>query len=407
MPNAFRNLALSQSLSSLGDILYTLSLVTLLYRETGSATAAALFPLFRVAGLALGGSIAPLGMARGRTRLSRILTLCLTAQSAGLALLVCYVGSASELPAVAGLVAFVLALSVLEGIAGPVRSTLLPAIVPAEGLTKANALLSVALETCSLAAWGLGAALGLWIGNDRLLLVGLALQAVAIVPSLRIREPKRDVVPKQAGSRRGALYGWKLFVRKPTLRAVLWIDGCEGVFGAVFAGAFLLAYAQQQLHVGDEWWGWINGAYMAGIIVSGLIASRVFRFGRDGAARRLFLGTIVFAGLTLAFAYATAPWLAMAVVVLMGLAYSFKELAVRIVLQTSAPQEELPYVFSTHATLVSVLFGLSLLLCGWISDTFGIRTLYVCAGIAYVVAAFGAVGLKEKHGTDDGSMQME
>lgn len=402
MPKAFRYLAFSRSLSSLGDILYTLSLVTLLYRETGSATVAALFPLFRVAGLALGGLAAPLWMARGKSPLGRILTVCLAAQSAGLALLVAYVGSASELPAVAGLVAFVLALSVLEGIAGPVRSTLLPSIVPADGLTRANALLSVSLETCSLAAWGLGAALGLWIGNDRLLLVALALQVAAVAPSVRVREPKCVAVAEHAASRRSALYGWQLFVRRPTLRAVLWIDGCEGVFSAVFAGAFLLAYAQSLLHVGDEWWGWINGAYMAGIICSGLIANRVFRFGRAGAARRLFVGTIVFAGLTLAFAYVTTPWLAMIVVVLMGLAYSFKELAVRIVLQTSAPQEELPYVFSTHATLVSVLFGLSLLLCGWVSDTFGIQTLYVCAGIAYVVAAFGALGLKEKRDADGG-----
>ena len=399
MPKAFRDLALSQSLSSLGDILYTLSLVTLMYRETGSATVAALFPLFRVAGLALGGLAAPLWMARGNSRLSRILTLCLAAQSAGLAFLVAYVDSADEMPAVAGLVAFVLALSVLEGIAGPVRSTLLPAIVPANGLTRANALLSVALETSSLAGWGLGAALGLWIGNERLLLVGLLLQVVAIVPSFRIREPKRAAVTDRALPRGGVLYGWKLFIRRPTLRAVLWIDGWEGVFSAVFAGAFLLAYAHSQLHVGDEWWGWINGGYMAGIICSGLLASRLFKFGRAGADRRLFIGTMAFAGLTLAFAYVTIPSLAMAVVVLMGLAYSFKELAVRIILQTSAPREELPYVFSTHATLVSVLFGLSLLLCGWVSDTFGIQTLYVCAAIAYVVAAFGAVGLRERRET--------
>jgi DHA3 family macrolide efflux protein-like MFS transporter len=223
--NRFRLLLSGQAMSSLGDILYILALVTTLYRQSGSAAVAALFPLLRVIGMTLGSFGAPLVL--GKFRLARLLAGCLLLQTAGLTALALYL-NATESPRVEGLTAVVFVLSLLEGVAAPVRSSLLPRIVEKDKLLKANGTLGAVIETCSLAGWTFGAivivqagaAPSLWASAFLLLLSGMA--------AMGIWEAIPAPLPAISGETgKSLLAGWRTILRVPTLRLVLWMSGKE------------------------------------------------------------------------------------------------------------------------------------------------------------------------------------
>jgi MFS transporter, DHA3 family, macrolide efflux protein len=405
----FRYLLASQSVSVLGDILYIVSLVSFLYGLSGSASVAALFPLCRVIGLAIGGLLAPTFLARRRNSLKSALTMSILAQSGGLASLASYAMASGEEPFLPAIVGFVLALSFLEGVAVPARATLLPRIVAENRLVQANGLLSAVLDSCSLVAWAFGALIASWAGIGSTLLISACMQFIAFLFSLRIGLAEEDAanqIDHRLEEKRGLLYGWKLFLRVPKLRSVGWTEFWEGTFGAVFAGAFLLVYTKEALGAGEQWWGWLNGAYSAGLIGCSLLLGRFFKQNEAGIAKMLIVGVAAFSALTFWFSFSTKPIWALFIVTLMGIAYALKGLGIRTAIQTSVSPDQLPFVFSAHSTLISVMFGASLLLCGWLSDAYGIRILYVCAGSAFAVALPGALALLRSRNSPRADVEM-
>jgi DHA3 family macrolide efflux protein-like MFS transporter len=384
----YRLLLSGQALSTLGDILYILALVTTLYRQSGSAAVAALFPLLRVIGMAAGGFAAPLLL--GRLPLGLLLAVCLFGQTAGMAGLALYL-QADASPGIGTLTAVVFVLSLLEGIAGPARSSLLPQTVTQGDLLKANGTLGAVTEVCSLAGWafgaiavsGWGAAPSLWGSSALLLASGCA--------AVMMRVPQKEGTREENGDTSAPLLtGWKTLFRIPALRLVLWMDVWEGIFASAFAGALLLVFAQEQLQVGETWWGWMNGAYCLGLILAN---AAIGRFVTDTAVRLpllLFAGAAGMALFVGVFSFTLHPGIALAVMLLIGLADSARGLAGRTLVQLAAPARELPSVFAAHSALIAALYGLSLLLTGWMADRYGIRTIYIGAAVCYIIAFLGA-----------------
>ncbi|MDB4867230.1 MAG: transporter [Cohnella sp.] len=387
--NRFRYLLSGQAFSTLGDILYILALVTTLYRQSGSAAVAALFPLLRVIGITVGGFGAPLVLMR--FRLSSLLAFCLLVQACGLAALALYVRAAAGHPQVRWLTVTVFVLSVLEGVAGPARSSLLPRMVDKDQLMKANGTLGALTETCSLAGWAFGAIVvsvwgngpSLWMAAFLLLLGG----ASALLLRESAAEPSRNESDRNGQS---LLQGWKVFLRLPPLRLVLWMDFWGGLFAAAFAGALLLVFAEQRLHAGEVWWGWMNGAYCAGLIVANWGIGRFLPNAENKLAVLLLIGSAGMAVSVFCFSLAVHPEIALAVMLLIGISESAKGLAATTLLQLATPDEEMPSVFAAQTTLIAALFGISLLLAGWLADRYGIQTIYIGAAVCYTMSFIGA-----------------
>lgn len=396
--NRFRLLLSGQALSTLGDILYILALVTTLYRQSGSAAVAALFPLLRVIGMTAGSLGAPLVL--GTFRLSGLLTGCLLGQAGGLAALAVYLEVAGMGSAHPGwLTSGVFLLSVLEGIAGPARSALLPRMVEKERLLKANGALGAVIETCSLAGWTFGAIVVAQTGADISLWTSAALLLMSGAAAIVMGEPpvgSAESAPQShepAGERRGKLLlaGWRTLLSVPALRLVVWMDVWEGLFASAFAGALLLVFAERQLHVGETWWGWMNGAFCAGLIVANLIIGKTMKDVRGRLPLLLLAGGIGLAASVTGFAFTVWPLAALAVMLLIGIAESAKGLASRTLLQLATPLPDMPSVFAAQSAIVTSLYGVSLLLTGWLADRYGIQVIYVCAAAGYGISVLGAL----------------
>ncbi|TJY42801.1 MFS transporter [Cohnella pontilimi] len=381
-----------QACSTLGDILYILALVTTLYRQTGSAAVAALFPLLRVIGMSTGSFGAPLVLRR--YRLSRLLAFCLLVQCCGLALLALYLGTFAGRAQVEWLTSAVLVLSVLEGVAGPARSSLVPRIVENDELLKANGTLGAVSQACSLAGWAGGAIAVSALGSAASLWVAALLLLFAGVSSLLIREEsgfEASEEEEEAGGAKSLLQGWKMFLRVPSLRLLLWMDVWGGLLSAAFAGALLLVFAEQQLGVGEVWWGWMNGAFCAGLIAANWGIGQFVQDARRKLAFLLLAGSGGLALSVLIFSFTVHPEMALAVMVVIGFAESAAGLAGTTMIQFAAPKREMPSVFAARTTLISVLFGVSLLVAGWLADRYGIQMIYIGASVCYAISFLGAV----------------
>ncbi|MBW5448292.1 hypothetical protein GE107_19800 [Cohnella sp. CFH 77786] len=389
----FRLLLSGQALSTLGDILYILALVTTLYRQSGSAAVAALFPLLRVIGMTAGSLYAPLAL--GKFRLGALLAFCLLGQAGGLAALALYVEGAGPDARVEWLTGTVFALSVLGGIAGPARSSILPQIVEKTDLLKANGTLGAVVEACSLAGWafgavtvsGLGAVPSLWTSAVLLLAAGGAAVAMR-VPAAGTEDSAAWSDPGVA--RRSFLVGWRTLLRVPALRLVLWMDVWEGLFASAFAGALLLVFARERLHAGEMWWGWMNGAFCAGLILAN---AAIGKYAKDAAAKLTHLfwsGGAGMAVCVLAFSFSRHPGTALLFMLLIGIFESAKGLASRTLLQLASPVREMPNVFAAQSAVVTAVYGVSLLLTGWMADRYGIRVIYVGAAVCTGIAFLGA-----------------
>jgi DHA3 family macrolide efflux protein-like MFS transporter len=388
LTTSFHRLWLSQALSTLGDIWYILALVVTLYHLSGSATVTALYPLLRVAGMTVGSVAAPVIMRK--LRLNRLLTFSLGGQAVGLGLLTVYMLlMGKENPNIVILVGMVFLISILEGIAGPVRSSLVALTVPEGSLLKANSVLSGVVESCSLAGWAFGSITVSWFGASQVLSLSTLLLIGAWLSSLMIGEVKSSTYQTPSVSWVRSLQdGWRNYFTLPQLRVLLWMDIWEGLFRGAFAGALLLVFVNERLHVGEIWWGWMNGANLAGFVLISIVMSR-FTSEKWNLGVMLAIGSGCVAALTLGFSFSTSPLITLIVMFGIGASQAIKDLAERTSYQTSVPIAELPQVFAAQSSLTSLLYGVSLLLSGWIADTAGIQMLYIIASVGFGLSFLG------------------
>ncbi|SDS63653.1 Major Facilitator Superfamily protein [Paenibacillaceae bacterium GAS479] len=420
-PRMFRVMWAGQSISNLGDTLYLLAIVTMVYQLTGSAMFASLVPLARVVGQLICGVAAPLVMDRFQLTLLIKLSQLLQVVLFAFLIVVCRDMVESDIPTVLVLIAM---LSFTDGITTPVRNALIPQYVGRGELLRANGLMSTTDQIVMMSGWAAGGVIVAWLGASTVMLGTLGIYAVALLLTLQLREPatpkaaiaaaeqaeddiQRDdeisLLPggeqhirKEKGSAwESVKEGWQNIWRNPVLRLLIIIDAIEGTVGAAWIGAMLLVYATEQLGSGTEWYGFINGGYFAGCIVGGLLVVTFTRRLSRFPALSILVGAGIMGLLTLAFAWITAPALALLIVILMGPPQQLREVTRRTVFQKACPPEQLPKVMSAENTLVYSLFGLSVVLLSWMADRWGVEIVYTMTGVFYLITAL-LVGINRK-----------
>lgn len=137
---------------------------------------------------------------------------------------------------------------------------------------------------------------------------------------------------------------------------------------------------------GEEWWGFINAAYFAGTIGGGLLVLALAKV----IGRRYFgvmmLGMAGYGVLTAIYAMNSQPLAALILVMLMG---PFAELAMinrRTLIQSSVAAPMLPKVLSAQASMMHLVFCISLLGMAWLAEYIGIVNLYLFAAALTILA---------------------
>lgn len=374
-----------QSLALLSDAFYIMALVTMLYAATGTAMAAALVPIVRVAALFTGGVLAPVAL--GRYPLLAVMRLAQAAQ--WLFLLLATVLSVTDL-AIAWLLVPLALSSLADGWIAPARQSLVPRLVPSPLLVRANGWLAATDQGAQLAGWAAGGALVALMGGERLLWFSLVLQGISSASAFLLREDSKGTT--DATSVRGwaasIALGWKTIIASRGLRTVAVSDFVEGSAGGVWAGAIMLAFVRERLGRGEDWWGYLNAAYLVGTLAgSMLVLASASRIERSASA--VIVWSAAAAGLcTAAFGLSANPWIAASLCLVLGPPTQAMEISKRTLVQRASEAETLPAVLSASGCVAYASFGLSVLAMGAVSDRFGAVIAY---GLASVLLLFSAL----------------
>jgi hypothetical protein len=405
----------TQTAANAADVLYIMALTVLVLDRTGSLVSAALMPLLRSGAQMLSGLIAPLLISR--FKLPALLLMSQTGQFLLFICLAVYLKLNGDGASLIAVFTLVFVMSFLDGWTVPARNALVPRLVTHEqGLLKANSLVSVSDQVVQFAGWGLSGVIVALIGANSTLVLTAFVYGLAAAFTLGVKEPadpehakhahlqEKETTPDREASRWITLTeGWKLIWRVPRLRLLTFMDVVDMLGGSVWVGAFTLAFVQVALGQGEEWWGFINAAYFAGTVGGGLLVLALSRTIGSRYLAAMLIGMAGYGSLTAVYALNTQPFVALMLVLLMG---PFAELSIinrRTLIQRSVTKLMLPKVLSAQATLLHLVFCISLLVMAGLAERFGIVNMYLlAAGLTLLALLVGLAGYRAFHDKEAG-----
>ncbi|MEO3946665.1 MFS transporter [Gorillibacterium sp. CAU 1737] len=414
-PKDFRLLWTGQTISNFADSLYTLTIVTLVYKLTGSALFSSFIPLARVAGQLSCGLLSPLIM--DKMKLTSLIKLSQGLQAIlfGILVLITNGMDTSTIPLALVMVGL---LSFTDGVTTPVRNSLIPQYTGKDTLLKANGLMATTDQMVLMLGWAGGGILVSRIGGHAAMLWILALYGISLVLTVLLREPhgqeaghaeeKQEATQSapikekssnavenrrkaEAGAWDSIKEGWVAIWEHSTLRLILTMKIVEGAVSASWIGALLLIYVTDQIQQGEEWYGFLNGGYFAGAILGGLMLVTLTKRLKRYPGRSIALGAGVMGVMTLFFTYTTVPWIALVLTIAMGPFQQVREVTQRTVFQQACPEDKLPKALSAENTISYSLFGLSVVLLSWLTDRYGITFVYTMTGVFNLAVCLIAV----------------
>ncbi|USG64738.1 MFS transporter [Brevibacillus ruminantium] len=454
---SFWLLFLGQSLANTGDVFYIVAVISAVYHSTGSSFYTGAVPIMFVIAQTVSGLLAPFLFQR--VSLTRALLLSQAGKTILLGLLAIFLAfaggenqllSGQDLSLVLG---FVFVTAFLDGWALPARNALVPGLVSREGLVKANGMLAASDQTVQFAGWAAGGLFVAWLGYANVLLAtfgAFVLATLAILPLGKdtgstgpvreLADEKENVarddkakgsmagkkeagyssceagkagasdhvavdglsaVVDQAGQEHSGkeawATGWWLIWKRRRVRLLVLMEVLEGLAGAVWMAAILLPYVLNILGKGEEWWGYINAAYMLGAIAGGALVVALANRMRSRLPNAVALGILASGLITLLFGFSTWTWGSLLLSFLLGPFYQMQLVAKQTMIQEEIPAGSLPLVLSAKGTLDSVTFGVSVLLMGGLADWMGVRSVYLFAAVLLGLAA-GLSLLMRKYG---------
>jgi len=137
------------------------------------------------------------------------------------------------------------------------------------------------------------------------------LYAVSTIYTGRIKVPEQTtdtVAPSNWGSIKS---GWVAIRQIPTIRTLIPIDFITTLASSVWVAAVIYMYVEQNLQLGEEWWGYINTSYFVGMIFSGLIVIRFAKLLEKYNGFFIIFGLFLSSLLILLFGTTSIPALAL------------------------------------------------------------------------------------------------
>ncbi|TGB03688.1 MFS transporter [Halobacillus salinus] len=372
-----------QSLANIGDVLYIVSIISAIFVTTGSATAASFVPFTITSSMFLSSILTPLLI--GKVNLKWLLAGSQMAKTCLMVFLAFLVAEVSESNYML-LFLVIAAIALLDGCANPIRQTLIPHYVESEQLVRANGFAETVTQTIQTVMWFVGSLLLTIMGAVPLVWLVVLIFSISSI-LLCFLEP----VEKGASEDKDVLGqvqdGWWTLYRTPVLRKLAAVETLETMAGTVWIAAILYVFVSEALHVGEAWWGFLNGSFFVGLIIGSVFCVRYSSLMDRNMGTMMLIGSVAGFIVTVAFSFTSHPWLALALSLLIGVSGQIKNIPQQTVIQTSVPKEKLSTVYTSLGAIGTGVFGVSSLLVGAMADLFGVRTVFLLSGILLGLAS--------------------
>ncbi len=383
----FRRLLTGRTVSVLGDGLYTVAAMWLVFDLTGSTAYTGLAGFLTQIPGVLSMLVGPIV---DRARLGRVLTLSELAQ--GVVVLVVPLAWLTGSLSVVVVLATMPVLSLVGLFAGPAQTAAVPRLVPDDSLVRANAAATAVGKTVDALARGIGGALIVLVGAVGVYVVDAATFALAALLffSLDVPDTSRGATGED-DSTQPAGFDRDTYVRD--LR-----EGIEtltgSVLGLMLVGSlfanflFGVAFAVLPSFAAD-----LGGAGTYGLLLAGLTAGTVGGSLLSSWVESVPLGRSTIVGLTasgLLFAvsiWVARPVLSVALFMLSRVPVGIYNVSVMATLQSGVPDDRLGRVSSVLSSASSLVSPGGVLLGGVLGELVGTRTVLLVSAAGTVLTA--------------------
>lgn len=357
---SFYTLLVSQWLANIGDVLYIVALIALLYQQTGSALAAASFPIAVTIGMTVSG----LFFARALSRFTLGQTLLAT-QLLKTVLLLAVMWSESIL--VLGLVALI---AFFDGFARPVQASFIPRLTT--NRQRANSLVQGSNQFIQLAMWPLGTIVVASFSSTLALTVALMLFTLSTFVTFQfVRSLDADVTVEDDEFDVSLKESLAFMRTAPFVRLLTVFVTFESFVSTLWISALLLVYLERHLHIDTSWWGTMNASFLISMI---LASAYVFRTQRNSS---LAVSSLLSVGAALSFGLTSHIAFALVALAVQGYATQLRIIQTNTVLQETTPAAQLPYVYSVQQTAYTFAFSIGSLTFGMLADGLPIAVVYL------------------------------
>jgi MFS family permease len=281
----------------------------------------------------------------------------------------------------------------------PARGAILPQVAPAQGLMAANSLGQTGnLLAMVLGGVTAGALVGFtesywpaFIVDALTFFLSFALVFFVVVrPQERISASTDQSLWANVRSVvRDLGAGLGLIAKRPLLWGSLIVTGVM-MLGLGSVNVLFVPFLANDLRVPLVWFGVVEFAQVAGMVISGGLAATVLRFKLGN----VISGGAIGLGLAVAvMAFAGAPWHVMVMLFLIGCFVTPLQAAINTLLQTSVPNDILGRVQSAMNTTIGAANLLSMASAGLLGALLGVRNVFIFAGVVSVLAGLLALRL--------------
>ncbi|SUV04235.1 major facilitator superfamily protein [Priestia megaterium] len=380
---SFRFLWIGQMLANLGDVLYTVSLTTMVYKVTKSVTFMSFVPFVITITALISGIVVPIII--DKYKLKSILFYSQFGKTIFLLflwLLALHIKT-EFLWLLYLLIAFI---SFLDGWASPARNALIPSLIKEEKLIKANSFLAISDQVTQLIAWPIGSLLLVLWGGSTILWFTFTLFVTSSILMFLIADQTIRKNREKTSKLIAIKEGWQVIWNSKQLRTISVMNVIETLANGVWIAAILFIYVEQALQKTEVWWGFINAAFFGGMFIGGLLVYRYSTVLERKLGQTIMWSSFCLTTLTFLFGMTSLPWVALGISLLYGLPQMARDVAEVTIIQKNARQELLAKVYSARGTLIYAAFGTSSLLLGFITEHYGVRITFLLATILFLMS---------------------
>lgn len=373
----FMILMLGQSSANVGDVLFTISIISIVYQYTGSAAASALVPFTVTFSMLIASILTPLLI--GKIHLNVLLTgtqVGKTCLLGGLAIWLMFSNTSQQLSVIFMIVAL---MALQDGCANPIRQSLIPYYVADDQLIQANGTAESMTQSLQIGTWFFGSMLLMVWSPVQLLWLVFGLFSLSSFLLCRLEKVVHtEAQPDKPGKQ--LLKGWITIRRTPALIILTWIEFLEMLAGSVWIAAILFIFVEQALQSQAYWWGYINSAYFIGLVAGSLTCIRLSSLIMEQQHRIILIGACMTSLFTYGFGLARLPVIALILSSLIGFFEQMKNIPLQTVIQTRVPKEQLATVYTSLSSVGTATFGIATLLTGIAADYIGVRYVFLLSG---------------------------
>lgn len=387
----FTLLWVSQILSGLGDVLYTVGVMVTIFNSTGSAV--------QTAGVTIAMSLPPflLGPVAGalvdrypRQRVMVWMDVLRAALVWGLWLMVRTTGVQVWL-----VYAVVAGLAVAGTFYLPARQALIPSLVERHQLVLANSLIFSTIQATMALGFMLGGALILiWPLEQLVLLDGVAFVAAAVLIALLRPRPAPQPIathPTEPPLWESVVGGVRYLRGHAVARPLVIMEMLEHVPHGIWTSALMLVFATQALGADAAAWGQQNAAFYGAQILGAAVAALAAKWLARRAGWVIVTNAFLSGLMTLAFAASPTNGIAVLLAFAFGPPMAIRDVTQDALLQSTVAEGQLGRVFAMRNMFRNVIFMLAGLFFAWLADHLFVRWIYALGGTLYLLTALYAL----------------